>query len=236
MKLRSLLGLALCLAAAGGCEIYHAVGKFTGVISPPKFVVRPDIPQDFTLSLEVVDADNPKTDYVLMFSRTGKASFDVRVRAPERKAHAGQFEVSEDQIQSLWKAVQEARFDELSNRYPSDGEGKDKGNGVQKFYVFADNTEHRVEADWQLVPGLEIIRKAAVGVTPPEIMNATGAPGRQKAPPKEFVGDATTHLFHLPDCPKLKDVPPANRVAFPTSQTALDFQYTPCPECKPLSR
>jgi hypothetical protein len=237
MRLRSaplLVLLALVLALLGGCQVFYTVTKFTGLKSARKFALTEEIPADLVLSLEVRDVANPKTNYTLIFSRSGKCSFEVQVVAPERRAHAGQFEITEDQVQSLWKAVRDARFDELETRYPDDGEGPDKGNGVQKYYVFADNTEHRVESVFQLVPALETIRKAALAVTPQEVMNATGAPGRKKAPPKEYVGDSTTHHFHLPTCPRLKDLPPANRVTFPAVQTALDYQFTPCPECDPL--
>jgi hypothetical protein len=233
-RIASFVLLLACAVAAPGCSIYYGGAKFLGLMHSPPFVVRRDaIPEDFQLSIDVHDVAEPPIDYLLVFDRSGKATADVVVRAPRRKQQSSPFEITEDQLKSLWAAVADARFDELATRYPDDGDGADKKNGVQLFYVFADKTDRRVELHFQVNADLEKIRKAAVAVVPREVMTASGAPGEPGARPKEFIVDATTHLIHLPTCPKLKDVPPANRRPFSSCYEALNFQNQPCPECKP---
>jgi hypothetical protein len=235
MRIRpSLLLPAACLALLGGCELFYGVGKFTGLIQPPKFVLRPDaIPEDFKLAVDVHDVAEPATDYVFTFERSGKSVYEVTIRKPARKAASGKFEVAEDQIRTLWKAISEARFDELPLRFPDEGDGPDKADGVQKYYVFADGTERRVETHFQKNPNLELIRKAVVSVVPPDVMTASHSPNQAPPRPKEYVGDVTTKLFHLPGCPRLKDVSANDRRPFGDKFQAYDYQFQPCPECKP---
>jgi len=235
MRTACALLLLACVVAAPSCALYYGTGKFLGLISPPPFDVNMQLPDDFHLSLDVKDVADPPTDYVLEFDRSGKASYDVTVRTPRRKQQAGQFEISEDQIKTLWKTVAAAKFDVLEKHYPSKGEGPDKNRGVQKYYVFAAKTEHSVEARFQANESLETIRKVAVSMTPPGALKAadvySGAPGDT---PKEYVADTASHQFHLPDCAKLKDVPPANRQLFSTHWEAVNYGFKPCPDCQPM--
>jgi hypothetical protein len=237
MRMRNACALLLlaCVVAAPSCALYYGTGKFLGLISPPPFDVNMQLPDDFQLSLDVKAVADPPTDYVLTFDRSGRASYDVTVRTPRRKQQAGQFEITEEQIKTLWKTVAAAKFDTLEPNYPDKGEGPDKNRGVQKYYVYAAMTEHRVEARFQANESLEAIRKVAVSMAPPGALKAadvnTALPGDA---PKEFVGDMASHQFHLPDCTKLKDVPPANRQAFATQWDAVNFNLKPCPECQPM--
>ncbi len=226
-----LLLLAACLAASG-CTFFNSLCKMSGLCSPPVFDPNTEIPDDFAFSLDVRDVLDPPLDYVLMFSRDGKSTYDVTVRSPHRKQQSGSFEVSEDQVRGLWKAVAAAHFDKLDERYPKSGEGSDKKNGVQKYYVFAGHTERRVESHFQNNEALETIRRAASAIAPTGVMK--GDFRGQGAAPKEFVADMATHLFHLPDCPKLKDVPPANRQPFANQYDALNYGFRPCPDCQPI--
>jgi hypothetical protein len=232
MRTASFLILVLACLAASGCSAYYTVCKLVGGCHAGPFDPNKEIPEDFRMSLDVHDVLDPPTDYVIQFARDGKSSYDVTVRSPRRKQQSGDFEITEDQIRGLWKAVAAAHFDKLDERYPKDGEGPDKKNGVQKFYVYADNTERRVESRFQTNEALESIRKAAVAIVPPDVMKGTfRGPSTQ---PKEFVADMATHLFHLPDCPKLKDVPPANRQPFASQFDALNYGFRPCPDCQPI--
>jgi hypothetical protein len=237
MRLRSALLLTLAALALGtpGCALYYGVGKFTGLISPEKFSTRTEIPQDFRMGVGVRDATDPATDFDVSFDRSGRAMYDVTVRAPRRKHVEGTFEVTEDQLRSLWKAVADARFDELEPRYPSEGSGKDLKLGVQKYYVFADNTDHKVETHFTANAALDSIRQAVRAVIPQEVITASGAPGALKEAPKEFLADTAKRMFHRPDCTLLKDVPAEHREPFATSFDALDHGYQPCPECSPLN-
>jgi len=234
MRTACALILLACLAAPG-CAVYYTTFKFLGLISPPAFDVNKELPEDFKLSVDVRDLADPPTDYVLEFDRSGKANYNVTVRSPRRRHQEGQFEITEDQIKTLWKTVAAAKFDVLDSNYPSKGEGDDKARGVQKYYVHAYNTERRVEAHYQANDALESIRKTAVSMVPPEDMKAVAAlVGVYGDKPKQFVADMATHLFHLPDCPRLKDVPPANRQAFATQWDAVNYSFQPCPDCQPM--
>jgi hypothetical protein len=235
MRNASLLLLLACVLAAPSCAVYYTTFKFLGLISPPKMDVNTQMPEDFHLSLDVRDVADPPTDYVLEFDRSGRASYDVTVRTPRRRQQAGQFEITEDQINTLWKTVAAAKFDSLDPRYPGKGEGPDKAKGVQKFYVVAARTEFRVEAHFQANEALETIRKAAVLMVPPENMKALAAMvGSAGDKPKEYIADMASHMFHLPDCPRIKDVPPANRQPFATQWDAVNYGFKPCPDCQPM--
>ncbi len=226
-----LLGL---LTATPGCALYYGIGKLTGLMGPKKFSTQAQTPpEDFKLGVKVRDLIEPPTDFEIVFERTGRATYDVVVRLPRRKQLAGAFEISEDQVVGLWRVVAEQKFDEMDERYPSSGEGREPKQGTQVYYVVADGTDHRVESVSLSVPELEKIRNAILNLVPKEIMSAGGAPGFVGAAPKEYLGDAATRLYHLPGCPQMKDVPPDRRRQYATSFQALDFGYQPCLECKP---
>jgi hypothetical protein len=233
MRTTPLLLVALCLVAAPSCTLYYNIGKFTGLITPREFDPNKEVPEDFKLSIDIRDWVEPPTDYVLSYSRNGQAAYDITVRSPRRKHAEGAFEITEDQVRALWKAVATARFDKLDERYPDEGEGFHKKYGVQKYYVFADNTERRVSSHFQSNDALESVRRAAVGVAPAFIWELKANPGTSEAP-KEYIADVATSLFHLPDCPRLTDVPPANRQPFATQWDAVNYKFKPCPECQPM--
>jgi len=237
MRSAFFLLLAVALLAAPSCAVYYEVGKFTGLISPPVFTAKGQMPDDFKVSIDVRDVADPPIDYVYTFGRDGKATYDVTVRSPRRREGEGQFEISEDQITALWRAVATAGFDKLDARYPKSGEGPDKPNGVQKYYVYGKGTEYRVESHFQTNAALDSIRKAVLSVVPKEIAEGKRAEGAAYAgggAPKEFVADMASKFFHRPDCPKLKDVPAANRQPFPTQWEAVNYGFKPCPECDPM--
>jgi hypothetical protein len=226
--------LLLACLGSGGCAVYYTTAKFLGLMGSPELDASKQLPEDFHLSVDVRDVADPPTDYVLEFDRSGKASYDVTVRAPRRKQQSGEFEISEEQIKLLWKTVATVKFDKLDHRYPGKGEGPDVPRGVQKYYVYASKTDFRVESHYQANDDLELIRKTAVAMVPPDAMKAAAAnallPGDK---PKEFIADMGTRFFHLPDCPKLKDIPAANRQPFATTFEALNYGFQPCPECQP---
>lgn len=225
--------LAVLAATLPACQVFYGIAKFTGLMSPPKFSARGEIPQDFQLSVDTKDYANPPTDYTIVLERTGKVSYDVVVRTPHRREQQGTFEVTEEQVRGLWKAVAEAKFDELDERYPSSGVGKDKAQGVRKWFVRADGVERRVEAHYQTVPAMDSIRAAFIAVVPKDIMDAHDAMVGKNTT-GEFVGDTVTHLFHLPDCPALKDVPAQRQQRLKSQYEALDYNFQPCPDCSPL--
>ena len=229
----SIVLATLCLGCICGCTAATSLGKLTGIISAPRFEIGAQIPPDFQLAIDVRDGMEPSTDYQFDFDRSGKVGYVVVVRTPRRKEQEGTFEVTEEQVQSLWKALTEARFDEIEERYPAAGIGQDVKRGVQKFYVRADGTERRVEAHFQAVAALDRVRTAALAIVPPDVLKASGAPGSPKERPKEFIVDPATRRIHLPDCVKLKDVPAEKRQPFSSFLNALDYGNEPCPECRP---
>jgi hypothetical protein len=232
-RLLPLVVLAALAAIGPGCQVYYGIAKPLGLMSPPKFSVRKEIPQDFVFSVDTRDYSNPPTDYVISMERTGKVTYDVIVRTPHRREQQGTFEITEEQILSIWKAIAAAKFDELKERFPSSGDGPDKQMGVRKWYVRADGVERRVEAHYMVVPEMESIRAAFLAVVPKDVMDAHDAMvGTNKT--GEFVGDTATHLFHLPDCPTLKDVPEQRKQKFASQYDALNYNFQPCPDCSPL--
>jgi hypothetical protein len=54
------------------------------------------------------------------------------------------------------------------------------------------------------------------------------------APSQARIGVATTRMFHLPDCPSLKDVPTSEQIRFTSPFDAVDAGYTPCRSCNPM--
>jgi hypothetical protein len=236
MRLRRLVPVLLAAAAlsGAGCNVFYTVAKFTGLMSSPPLVVQNrEIPQDFKLSVNTTDYANPPTDYTIVVERTGKVTYDVVVRTPRRREQEGTFEINEEQVRSLWKALGDAKFDKLDERYPSSGEGPDKAQGVRIFYVHGDGAERRVEAHYMAVPQLDIVRTAFIAVVPKDVMEAHDAMvGVNKT--GEFVGDTATHIFHLPECPDLKDVPAQRQQRFTSQYDALNYNYQPCPDCSPL--
>jgi len=228
-----LLVLAALAAVAPGCQVYYTVVKTVGLMGPKKFSSRGEIPQDFVFGVDTKDYSNPPTDYTIRMERTGKVTYDIVVRIPRRREQEGTFEITEEQILSIWKAIAAAKFDELDQRYPSSGEGKDKEMGVRKWYVMADGVERRVEAHYQAVPEMDPVRAAFLAVVPKDVMEAHDAMVGKNAT-GEFVGDTATHLFHLPDCPALKDVPEQRQQRFTSQYDALNYNFQPCPDCSPL--
>lgn len=228
------LVLLTALAVLGaGCQVYYGIAKPLGLMSPKKFSARGEIPQDFVFSVDTRDFADPPTDYIISMERTGKVTYDVIVRTPHRREQQGTFEITEEQIVSIWKAIAAAKFDELNERYPSSGDGPDKRMGVRKWYVRADDVDRRIEAHYQIVPEMESIRAAFLAVVPKDVMDAHDAMvGVNKS--GEFVGDTATHLFHLPDCPTLKDVPAQRQQRFTSQYDALNYNFQPCPDCSPL--
>jgi hypothetical protein len=229
----SLLVLAALAAVLPACNVWYGIAKPIGLMSPKKFSARGEIPQDFQFSVDTKDFADPPTDYVIVVERTGKVTYDIVVRSPRRREQSGTFELTEEQVVGLWKSIAAAKFDELDERYPSKGEGKDKDMGVRKWFVRADGVERRVEAHYQTVPAMETVRAAFLAVVPKDVMEAHDAMvGRNTS--GEFMGDTATKIFHLPDCPALKDVPAQRQQKFTSQYDALNFGFQPCPDCSPL--
>src|SRR5205823_214996 len=110
-RLPTFLALAAVLLLAPACPTLISGLKTVGIINPPKFVLPNAMPSDFVLDVDVRDGLEPATDYILHFYRTGRAEYDVTVRMPRRRRVAGSFEITENQVLSLWKAVVAAKFD-----------------------------------------------------------------------------------------------------------------------------
>lgn len=67
-------------------------------------------------------------------------------------------------------------------------------------------------------------RDAEASKTEPHVEKVEAADAR--------IGVASTHEFHVPGCPRLKDVPVADQVRFTSKWDGLDAGYRPCDECK----
>ncbi len=234
-RLLSLLALAVVLLAAPGCPAFTRLCKAVYICPTPEFELPEKIPPDFHLAIRVRDQQDPPADYQLQFDRTGKVRYEVTLRAPRRRQQQGEIEITEDQVLSLWKAVSSVRFDELSERYPDDGDGKDRKAGAQRYYVVADGMDKAVEAVFERPAELETIRKAALAVLPQSVLLAEGGPEAPADSPDQFVGDTADHKFHLPTCPLLEKVPSDRRQPFGSKYDAINFGFDPCTECRPLS-
>ena len=233
-----LLAAALLAVSATlpGCTALNSLLKLTGLRSAPEFTLPEPpapLPPDFRLTVLVRDQAAPPLDYLLEFHRTGNVDYRVTVREPRRAEREGSFQVLENQVESLWDALLEVRFDELEDRYPDDGRGDDPDAGHQEVWVFANGLDRRVEADFERVEALEKVRRAALAVVPEHVLSARldAAPGEA---PEHFVGDPATKRFHLPGCPALEGTPEPGRQPFGTKYDAVNFGFSPCPDCRPL--
>ena len=57
----------------------------------------------------------------------------------------------------------------------------------------------------------------------------------EKVDPAEArIGVAGTHVFHVPNCPLLQDVPAGDRIQFTSKWDGVDAAYKPCPECRAM--
>jgi hypothetical protein len=224
--------LALCAVLAlgtGGCNLYYGVTKLFGARQRP--AIEGPIPTDFRIGIDVTDVADPPADYKLWIERSGKGTYDVTVRQPRRRHVEGEFEVSEDQVVGIWNELVKLKFGDLSDRYPSSGNGQEVASGTKSIRVFAGGAEMTVESFYEANATIEAVRAAVVAAFPKETMRAQLA--SDKEGPKSFVGDTQTKLVHTPDCPLLKDLPEERRRPLATWYEALDFRFQPCPECRP---
>jgi hypothetical protein len=234
MKTRpSAVLIALAALLLPGCPALTSAGKTLGIVRAPRLELAPDQPiaPDFVLAVSVKDAQDPATDWQVSFDRGGRVSYDVLVRAPYRRQQSGTFEVTEDQLLSLWREVLASNFDEIEPRYPLEGVGSDRTAGVQEYYVNANGADRRVEGHFTVPEPLHGLRRAVLAVVPAEVMAAKGSSLAEA--PKEYVGDTVTGIFHMPDCPQIKDVDSTRRRPFVSYYEAVNFRFTPCADCRP---
>ena len=221
--------LAVLALSAGGCNAYYAITKiFT---TRDRVKTEGPIPPDFRIGIEVRDVADPPVDYKVWIERSGKATYDVTVRQPRRRHAEGEFEVSDDQVVGLWNELVRQKFGDLSERYPSSGNGTELAAGAKSFRVSGNDAEMTVETFYESNPQLEAIRAAVVATVPKELMQARAAGGPEG--PRSFIGDTKAMVFHAPDCPLLKDVPEDRRRPLASWYDALDYRFQPCPDCHP---
>ena len=110
MRIRPLFALLLvallALAFAPGCGVYQWFVKTTGIVSPPELDTSGELPPDFRCSVAARDMADPPVDYTFEFDRTGRAKYEVTVRVPRRSQSVGEFEITEDKVVGIWKALQ----------------------------------------------------------------------------------------------------------------------------------
>jgi hypothetical protein len=233
-RLLALLAFVLLAAALPACQGITDVGKFVGLVRPPRFVLPPNMPEDFQVVISVHDRVDPSIDYDVSYDRSGRVSYTVLSRAPRRQQISGDLEITENQVITLWKAVVAAKFDQIDARYPTSGDGKDKGAGIQRIFVKADGLDRTVETRFQKQAVVDTLRLQALELLPREVVTGASRVGAGDAQPREFIGDVATRLFHTPDCALLKDVPAQRRQPFATHWDALNFNFEPCRECRPV--
>lgn len=67
----------------------------------------------------------------------------------------------------------------------------------------------------------------------PEV-NPPDDDGREAPPPKGFVAHAKDDVLHREDCPRVEEIPEADRVEYAKPHPALDDGCVPCDYCEPL--
>ncbi len=60
------------------------------------------------------------------------------------------------------------------------------------------------------------------------------APPPVREPPRGFLGDPTTLVFHRTDCPDAKAIDPARQEFWAFPWEALNAGYAPCKWCEPM--
>lgn len=227
-----ILALALVAFAAlllPGCPAFTSVMKGIGLQGRPALTLTEAVPQDFELVMHVVDQQNPPTDYLVTYRRSGRCDYRVTVRSPKRRVNDGSFEILDAQVNSLWSTAREIGYDTLEDRYPSEGEGRDRDLGVQKFSVRGDDISKEVQAHFTKVPGLEKLRAVALAMMPEKALSDTGKgdTSTTSVATQQVIGDLQTKTFYPADDARLKDVPTDRRQPFPSWFDAVNYGYAP---------
>ncbi|MCE9635269.1 MAG: hypothetical protein K8T90_06125 [Planctomycetes bacterium] len=227
---RSLVFALLALAALvlPGCPAFTSVMKGIGLQSRPALVLTEAVPQDFELVMHVMDQQNPPTDYLVTYRRSGRCDYRVTVRSPKRRVNDGSFDILDGQVNSLWATVRAVNYDTLEERYPAEGEGRDRDLGVQKFSVRGDDISKEVQAHFTKVPAIEKLRALALSLMPEKALSDTGKGDvTTSVATQQVIGDMQTKTFYPADDARLKDVPTDRRQPFPTWFDAVNYGYAP---------
>lgn len=222
--------VALCMAFAA--LLLTGCGTFSSLFGSHAFVMPQEMPSDFAFHMERQGARTPEVNYLYKFSRSGSVDYWVKSPAASARPNEGTFEVSGNQLITLYEELRTSGIGELP------ANGNEVGvTGDLTFYVFAAGQEHRLVYDKaDLPPQLVRVREAAMTLVPAKYRTADAPREGADAPPDRFVGDSKTLIFYASDDEPLKDVPPERRVFFRTAYEALDHGYYPSPETDPMKR
>ena len=229
--------LAFAVLALPGCPAFTSLMKGIGLQSRPTLQLTEAVPQDFELVMHVVDQQSPPADYLVTYRRNGHCDYRVTVRAPRRRTNDGSFEILDGQVTALWNAVREVQYDALADRYPDEGEGRDRDLGVQKFSVRGDEISKEVQAHFTKVAGVEKLRTVALSLLPEKALSDTGKGDTATSiATQQVVGDIQSKTFYPADDPRLKDVPTDRRQPFPTWYDAVNYGFSPASGVKLMDR
>jgi hypothetical protein len=236
-RLFAIVLVALAAMVLPGCPAFTRVMKGIGLQGRPALTLTEAVPQDFELIMHVVDQQNPPADYVVTYRRSGHCDYHVVVRSPKRRTNDGSFEILDGQVNALWSVVREVQYDTLADRYPGEGEGKDRDLGVQKFSVRGDDISKEVQSHFTKVAGLEKVRTVALSLLPEKALSDTGhGDTATSIATQQVIGDTLTKTFYPANDPRLKDVPTDRRQPFPTWYDAVNFGFSPAQGVKLADR
>jgi len=173
-------------------------------------------------------------DYVLKIERDGRTTYEATIRSPRRRRFEGEITLVEDQIVRLYKAVQDARYDQLDMQYAAeDGAASRRENGERIFYVRAGDLDKRIDANYVTVPELDRLQESILAELPSKLLTDSDA-GIPEDTPGAFVADKVNKVFHRPGCDMVGRIGASDRESYETPFDALNFGYHPCEICRPL--
>ncbi len=201
----------------------------------PSFGLPPEMPSDFLVGMRSKEAKDPPVDFLIKVERSGRATWQTTVRAPERKVYSGELELTESQLVALYQATLDADYDSLSDEYaaePGDSDRAENGNRV--FWVEAAQGERRINVDYVNLPAIQVLHDALKSLIPEYALTGRGGPAEAFDATDRFVADRTTKRFHHPNCEHVSEIKADNRETFKDWADALNFRFDPCPVCKPM--
>jgi hypothetical protein len=217
MRLTAILSVLAVLVTAGGCG-----GR--------NMTMPEERPGDFSVILTSETYPAPAPDLRVTLFADGTGSYLVVFKPPRPGQASGPFQATPDQMDELFRAVQEAEFFELDTEYIEDP--PIPGRGVDTVVVSAGGSTHQVRSEYAMVEQLDIVRAAVMKIVPPQAYSGGSLTGTTPG----YVVDRTTKLIYDADAPELEDIPEENRIEFQSLYEALDAGYHPSPGLRERSR
>ena len=213
-----LVGLALVLPVLSGC------GQKRPIDAPEE---RPD---DFVVSLTSRAYPIPAPDLRIQIWGSGSGVYEFVFKEPRPGIAQGQFELTPEQLDEVYRVVRESGFFELDEDYIADP--PIRGRGVDEIVISAAGGQHVVRSEYDLVEELDLVREAVLDVVPEEAREGISLMRESKG----YVVDRVSGLIHDADAPEVESIPEKNRIKYSNIYEALDAGYHPAPSSHVFDR